>query len=61
VILFDTPAFNEHAESASLAIISEGSVLVARQDRTRHREIERVRDTLNGTSAHLIGTVLNQV
>lgn len=61
VILFDTPAFNEHAESASLAIISEGSVLVARQDRTRHREIERVRDTLNGTSAHLIGTVLNKV
>ena len=61
VILFDTPPFNEHAESASLAVISEGSILVARQDITKHRELERVRDTLNGTSAQLIGTVLNQV
>lgn len=61
VILFDTPNFNEHAESASLAIISEGSILVAGQDRTKYSDLEQIRDTLNGTSAQLIGTVFNQM
>lgn len=61
IILFDTPAFNEHAESASLAMISEGSILVIRQDETKYRDLEQIRDTLNGTSAQLLGTVLNQV
>lgn len=60
IILFDTPSFSEHAESASLAIISEGGVLVTRQDHTKYRDLEHIRDTLNGTSAQLIGTVLNQ-
>lgn len=60
IILFDTPAFNEHAESASLAIISEASIIVARQDSTKHRDLEQIRGTLNGTSAHLIGTVFNE-
>lgn len=60
VILFDTPTFAEHAESASLAIISEGSILVAGQDKTKYRDLEQIRDTLNGTNAQLIGTVYNQ-
>ncbi|MDR3390219.1 MAG: chain length determinant protein tyrosine kinase EpsG [Sulfuriferula sp.] len=60
VILIDTPAFAEHAESASLAIISEGSILVAGQDRTKYHDLEQIRDTLNGTNAQLIGTVFNQ-
>ena len=61
VILFDTPSFNDHAESANLAIISGGGILVARQDHTKFHDLEQIRDTLNGTSAQLIGTVLNQV
>lgn len=61
IILFDTASFPEHAESTSLAIISEGSILVAAQDRTSYRDLEQIRDALSGTSAQLIGTVLNQI
>ena len=60
IILFDTPAFNHHAESASLAIITEGSILVAAQDSTKYRDLAQIQHTLNGTNAQLIGTVLNQ-
>lgn len=60
IILFDTAPFNAHAESSSLAIISEASILVVGQDRTAYQDLKQIRDTISGTSAQLIGTVLNQ-
>ena len=61
VILFDTPSFNHHAESASLAIIAEGGIVVASQDNTKYRDLEQIHNTLHGTPAQLIGSVLNHI
>lgn len=60
VVLFDTPSFNDHAEVASLAIMTGGSLLVANRHKTHYEGVKKIRDTLQGTGAQIIGSMLNR-
>jgi len=60
VVLFDTPPFNEYAEAASLAVMTGGSLLVASRHKTRYEDVKYIRDSLHGTGAQIVGSLLNR-
>ncbi len=60
VVLFDTPSFNEHAEVASLAVMTGGSLLVANRHKTRYQDVKKIQEMLQGTGAQIVGSLLNR-
>jgi Mrp family chromosome partitioning ATPase/capsular polysaccharide biosynthesis protein len=60
VIILDTPPILPVADTAILASLSLGVVLVAEADRTRAREVSLAREALDRAHARVLGFVLNK-
>lgn len=58
VILIDTPAAEEGIDAHMIAVICGGTLLVARQDKTRLNELQVLKDVLQDTGSQCLGAVL---
>ncbi|MCW0212443.1 MAG: hypothetical protein OJJ54_03715 [Pseudonocardia sp.] len=61
VVLLDTPPILSASEAVALARAADGVVLAVRHGRTGRREVHSVMEILEGVSAPVVGTILNQV
>ena len=59
VILLDTPAASEYADTQTLAVRAGAALIVARRNVTRMWQVRGVTDTVAQASATVVGTVLN--
>ena len=51
---------HEHAEVASLAVMTGGSLLVANRHKTRYQDVKKIQEMLQGTGAQIVGSLLNR-
>jgi Mrp family chromosome partitioning ATPase len=58
--IVDCPPVQEPGDSAVMAPIADGTILVVEAEKTRIAEIRRARDSLEQWGATLLGTVLNK-
>ncbi len=58
--IVDCPPVQEAGDSAVMAPIADGTILVVEAEKTRIAEIKRARDALEMWGATLLGTVLNK-
>ncbi len=58
-ILIDTPPINVLSDGLSLARVSDGVVLVVRQDHSTHDEVRQAMNSLQFIAAKVIGVVFN--
>lgn len=61
IIIFDTPPVLAVTDAQILANIVDGTVLVVRSDKTEYEAAIKAKETLEKSSAKLLGTVLNDV
>jgi non-specific protein-tyrosine kinase len=61
LVLFDAPPVVAVTDAAILAPQVDGVLLVINADRTRREHAQRAQQLLEKVSAHLIGSVLNNV
>lgn len=60
-ILLDSPPLNIVADALPLARISDGVVLVVKQNQTTHNDLKKAIDSLNFIEAKIFGIVMNGV
>ena len=60
VIIFDTPAAAESAETQTIAVRAGAALIVARKNATRISQVRGVADSLVDAKAIVVGTVLNE-
>lgn len=60
IVIVDTPAAARGADARMVASRADGTLLVARQDRTRLAELERLRAGVSASGVPVLGTVLNR-
>lgn len=60
LILIDTPAAARGADARVIGARADGALVIARTDRTRAADLDRVCRTLNAGGTPVIGTVLNR-
>jgi len=61
IIIFDTPPVLAVTDAQILANIVDGTVLVVRSNKTEYEAAIKAKETLEKSSAKLLGTVLNDV
>ena len=60
-IIIDTPPLGSVIDSAVIAAVCDGAVIVIEQDRISARQIKKTRDQLEKSGCRLLGAVLNKV
>ena len=60
VVLIDTPSSSAYADAQTIAVRSNGALLVTRKHRTRLREADALAQSLTRLSAHMVGAVINE-
>lgn len=61
LVLIDSIALENYADSSIIASKVEGVLIVARYQKTRYKDIERIKWQMDNVGAHLIGIVINRV
>ena len=61
IIIFDTPPVLAVTDAQILANIVDGTILVVRSNKTEYEAATKAKETLEKSSAKLLGTVLNDV
>lgn len=59
VILVDTPASTRGSDAQVVSARADGVLMVARQNRTRLMDLDRLRRTVEACTVQVVGTVLN--
>ena len=60
LILIDTPAAARGSDARVIGARADGALVIARADRTRAAELDRLCRTMNGSGTPVVGTVLNR-
>jgi protein-tyrosine kinase len=60
IVLVDTPAGGRGSDAKMIAARGDGALLLARQDRTRVSDLERLRRAVVACGVGVVGTVLNR-
>jgi chain length determinant protein tyrosine kinase EpsG len=61
IVIVDTPAAARGADARVVSSRADGTLIVARQDRTRLMDLERLRAAVSASGTPVIGTVLNRL
>jgi Mrp family chromosome partitioning ATPase len=61
IVLLDSPAILDYADSAALASMVDGVVLVAARGESTEREVQKALQQIDNVGATLLGVVFNKV
>lgn len=60
IVLFDTPATSDFADSQTVAARAGGALLLTHKDRTRMRQLTQAHETLLGAGVVIVGGVVSE-